>query len=382
MLFNLFYAIAAGIIIVYTLLQTYFWIRFKSLPEIQASGNLSSASKNDLSVSIIVPFRNEASGLERSVKSLLRASRKLQHYEIILIDDHSTDQSSQIAEELTRTNKSIQFLYAKAEGKKQAIAQGIAKAKHEWIFTADADCIYADNSISNLLFELVRNELEVGTFAVVVDREHGLLNAYQQLESFGLMMVTAVALKDQLFYSASGAALLYRKSLFQKIQPFKDNYNIPTGDDVFFLYAYKRVSKRPILFYKNRHMHATTEAMGSWRELINQRLRWAVSNTGLKDMKLKAILGIIVLAEFAIILLVILLLINIKIIFGVAMLLFFKWGSDFISLHVSHKYWGESNRLKYLIPVILIHPVIHVVVGLSYIFNKKISWKKRPIKLQ
>lgn len=368
--------ISSGIIIAYSLLQCFFATRFLYLPQHSQKDSLESELP---SLSICLAFRNEEEQLEQCVKSLLSAASQIKQLEIIMVDDHSEDSSPQIAEELTRSHSCIQFLKASGKGKKKAISQAIQAAKGDCIFTADADCLYPENSIANLLLLVITDNHQIGTMPVVVTQENSLMGAYESLESHGIMAITAVALKDRLFYSASGAALLYPKQIFQKLQPYRNNLDIPSGDDQFLLYAYKRISGKEIFFIKNREKVVTTSGQKSWIAFFQQRLRWSAKNTKLKDMKLSGILLLSMSADVIFMMLVVLAIFNLGFLYGILFLCLFKALSEAYLLTVSSRYWNHTKLLRYLPIVILMRPFIQLSLLFYYLLNKKVRWKGRTI---
>lgn len=368
--------ISSGIIIAYSLLQCFFATRFLYLPQHSQKDSLDVALP---SLSICLVFRNEEEQLEQCVKSLLSAASQIKQLEIIMVDDHSEDSSPQIAEELTRSHSCIQFLKASGEGKKRAISQAVQAANGDWIFTADADCMYPENSIANLLLLVITDNHQIGAMPVVVTEVNSLMSAYESLESHGIMAITAVALKDRLFYSASGAALLYPKQLFQKLQPYRNNFDILSGDDLFLLYAYKRISGKEIFFTKNREKVVTTSGQKNWTSYFEQRLRWASKNTKFKDLKLSGILLLTIAADIIFILLVILAFFEKSMLSGIIALCMFKALSEVYLLIVSSRYWQHTKLLRYLPLVVLIRSFIQLSLLFYYLFNKKVKWKGRTI---
>ena len=74
--------------------------RVKSLPT--EDGAVSSSRAATPTVSVIVPARNEESNIGRCVTSLLE--QDYEHYEIIVVDDGSTDATGRILDELAHTH--------------------------------------------------------------------------------------------------------------------------------------------------------------------------------------------------------------------------------------------------------------------------------------
>src|SRR6478609_12149016 len=91
-------------------------------------------------LSVVIPFRNEEKNLPTLIDSLKKLNYPKDRFEILLIDDHSTDQSGAVAKLLTGDFPNVKILVASSEGKKSAITQGIRESAGDIIVTTDADC--------------------------------------------------------------------------------------------------------------------------------------------------------------------------------------------------------------------------------------------------
>ena len=106
-------------------------------------------------VSVIVPARNEAANLENCLRSLV--GQPGPSYEIIVVDDHSTDRTREIAEEFPATVISADPLPDGWSGKCNACWSGARVAKGKWLLFTDADTKHSEDSISQGLHEAQEN---------------------------------------------------------------------------------------------------------------------------------------------------------------------------------------------------------------------------------
>src|ERR1039457_1597058 len=97
-------------------------------------------------ISVIVPARNEERCLADCLRTLIE--QKGSSYEIIVVDDHSTDSTRAIAEGFPVRVMSAQPLPAGWSGKCNAAWCGAQVAKGKWLFFTDADTKHAPNSIT------------------------------------------------------------------------------------------------------------------------------------------------------------------------------------------------------------------------------------------
>jgi len=87
-------------------------------------------------ISVIVPFYNAEKYIVDSVEALLLQNYPPKHYEIIMIDNNSTDSSAAMVQRFPR----IQLLMEKKQGAYAARNRGIQHAKGEILAFLDSDC--------------------------------------------------------------------------------------------------------------------------------------------------------------------------------------------------------------------------------------------------
>jgi hypothetical protein len=102
-------------------------------------------------VSVIVPARNEGACLAACLESLV--GQRGVEYEVIVVDDHSTDRTREIAERFPVRVISADPLPDGWTGKCNAVWTGAKAAKGKWLLFTDADTRHASNSIGSGLHE-------------------------------------------------------------------------------------------------------------------------------------------------------------------------------------------------------------------------------------
>lgn len=122
-------------------------------------------------VSIIVPARNEAAVLGRCLRSLL-LQRGIS-FEIIVVDDHSTDQTRAIAVAAGVRVIAAGPLPAGWGGKTNACAAGARIAHGEWLLFTDADTVHAPGSLANAVAEAQQHEAALLSYSPAQEL-HGL----------------------------------------------------------------------------------------------------------------------------------------------------------------------------------------------------------------
>lgn len=103
-------------------------------------------------ISAVVPVFNEEESLEKFYPVLVSSLAKLGLYEIVFIDDGSTDSSLKLMQKLSSKDKNIRiFSFRKNQGKAEALTLGFKMAKGDYIVTLDADLQDRPEEIKNLL---------------------------------------------------------------------------------------------------------------------------------------------------------------------------------------------------------------------------------------
>ena len=111
-----------------------------------------------MKISVIIPVYNEVESINELYKQLLKALQEFSRYEIIFIDDGSSDGSVETIKKLSEVDNSINLIqFHRNYGKSAALAEGFKHAKGNYIVTMDADLQDDPKEISNLI-----NKLEEG----------------------------------------------------------------------------------------------------------------------------------------------------------------------------------------------------------------------------
>lgn len=122
--------------------------------------------------SIVFPVYNVQRYLEKSVQSILKQS--YQDFEIILVNDCSTDDSGNICEKLAKTNKQIRVIHKdKNEGLSEARNTGMQYVTGEYVLFLDSDDYVDENLLEKTKESLIHNPAKVVIFGLVEEYEDG-----------------------------------------------------------------------------------------------------------------------------------------------------------------------------------------------------------------
>ena len=330
-----------------------------------------------MKVSIIIAARNE----ERYIIDLL-GDLFIQDYpsglmEIIVVDDHSTDNTVRIIKDFVARNSFNNFTIIisddKSEsGKKAAITQGVNRSGADLILTTDADCRVGPGWVSSLAAHFQDENIRMVFGPVMYFDKGGLASRFQSLEFSGLMASGAGAAGAGLPFMCSGACLAYRKTAFLQVSGFKGNEKFISGDDVFLLHKMKKTfGRKAIIFCKNKDALVKTYPVHGFMMFLNQRARWASKSKGYKDA-LSVITAIIIFSySFSLLLSFIAGFFNSIFFFVTGGLLFIKIITDLSLMLGITAFTGQRGLMRWYLPFQLVYPFYIVVAGMLSLFERR-----------
>ena len=129
-------------------------------------------------VSIILPVYNKEEYLDNTLSLLITQS--FQDWELIIIDDGSTDNSSKIARKYAFSDDRIKVISQENKGVSAARNQGISSASGEWIWFVDADDMPDKEFLRNIFLHNVPNDIDI------------IVGNYERLEKDGSIQKVAI----------------------------------------------------------------------------------------------------------------------------------------------------------------------------------------------
>lgn len=117
-------------------------------------------------LSVVVPVHNEQDNIGPLVAEITHALRGLIPFEIVYVDDLSTDNSLQVLRELKSTTPELRVIkHLKNSGQSTAVRNGVKAARAPWIATLDGDGQNDPADIPNLLAERSKRDDQTKLFA-------------------------------------------------------------------------------------------------------------------------------------------------------------------------------------------------------------------------
>jgi cellulose synthase/poly-beta-1,6-N-acetylglucosamine synthase-like glycosyltransferase len=330
-------------------------------------------------VSVIIAARNEAENIPPLLRSLDLQDYPKELYEVIIVDDHSTDETKN---QILASGNSNVFYVEQEPGvlsKKKAIEKGISLSKGELIITTDADCIPPPAWISSLTGIYKENKAAFIAAPVKFTHDKGFLQKFQAVDFMMLQGITASGISLNLHYMCNGANLGFSKKAFREADGYRGIDRIATGDDMLLMHKVKKLYPRNIFYLKNEDAIVTTAPMQTWKEFFMQRKRWASKTFVYDDWRIIAILAFVYLFNIWFFVLLISAITNAVDFYLVLGFLFFKATIEWTYLKPVSRFYKEEKLLKYLFLYQPVHIFYTVFVG-AWSQAGNYEWKGRNTK--
>lgn len=130
--------------------------------------------------SIIIPIYNAEKYLKTSLDSILNQS--FTDYELILVNDGSTDDSEKICKEYTKKDNRVILITTQNQGSGPARNEGIKKASGKFCYFPDGDDLLVDNALQNIYEETKKHDADLYVFAYYLARRNGTKKLKQERE--------------------------------------------------------------------------------------------------------------------------------------------------------------------------------------------------------
>ncbi|UUC47124.1 glycosyltransferase [Flavobacterium cerinum] len=190
-------------------------------------------------VSVIVCAKNEAENVARFIPIL--AEQNYPDYEIVLIDDASSDDTLEIFEDFEKKYPNIRLVKVQNNeafwgNKKFALTLGIKAARKEYLLFTDADCYPTSKDwIMQMTSQFTLHKTIILGYGAYEKIKGSFLNKIIRFET----LLTAVQYfswaKMGKPYMGVGRNLAYKREEFFKVNGFMDHMKVRSGDDDLFI---------------------------------------------------------------------------------------------------------------------------------------------------
>ncbi len=276
----LYYLLAWCTGLIYFALLVIVWVGLKRMPR-------SHYEKDDEklpTVTIVVAARDEETGIGRLLDSLEAQDYPSDKFEVIVVDDRSSDSTGDLVRQ--RGDKGVGFQVLRIRDgestgrapKKYALGRGIERATSEIIVTTDADCWMSPKWLRALVSPFVDPEVHgatgVSRFVRPDDGPKPWWSDFESLEHLSYSVMAAGTIGAGHVFNAHGSNLAARRSAYDRVGGYESKDKIVSGDDVFLLQDIADHGGK-VVFIDRREGYVFSQPVDTVSQWVNQRARWS-----------------------------------------------------------------------------------------------------------
>ncbi len=335
-------------------------------------------------ISVVIPARNEQENIPALIESLTHQQYPDDLWEVIIVDDHSTDETLPLLLNLKHKLPNLQVMslsgkQAVTGHKKTALATGIAMANGTLVVTTDADCIFKNRWLHAIACYYEKHGAVMIAAPVKIEGRQSLLYFFQALDFLTLQGITGAAVESRMHVLCNGANLAYEKKIFDQVRGFEGIDHIASGDDMLLMQKFLALYPEKVRYIKSKEAIVTTGAARSLKAFFNQRIRWASKSTHYHDKKLFRILLLVFGVNCCF---VIMFFVAFFMNLGFFFLLVFALAKiiiEFPFIQSVSRFFNQTALLKFFPFFQPLHMLYTVVAGFLGKFGK-FEWKGRILK--
>ncbi len=245
----------------------------KSLP--------GSGSPSNLTYSVVIAARNEERTIEACLDTVLAQSIAAGRFEVIVVDDRSTDKTAGIVSRIAREHDRVALvsITETPEGvspKKHAVTEGIRRARNEIVVFTDADCRVPPTWLETIDRNVDQStELLQGiTTYRSVRGMNPLFFSLQALDFLSHGVVSAAAIGAGVPLNSNANNLAVRRGTFDEVGGYGAFGRVVSGDDDLLLQKISARGPRRVRFMADRRGAVETFPTATMRGVFEQRKRW------------------------------------------------------------------------------------------------------------
>lgn len=344
-------------------------------------GKFSFAKKQEITpkrlpISIIICAKNEEENIKRYFPNIV--SQNYPDYEIVLIDDASSDETLALFESYEKEYANVKLVKVENNeafwgNKKFALTLGIKAAKNEYLVFTNANCYPVSSDwLLQISSQFTKEKTIVLGYGAYEKVKNSFLNK--------IIRFDAVLTATQYFswaklgkpYMGIGRNLAYKKSEFFNVRGFMDHMKVRAGDDDLFINQAATSSNTAILFSGESFTY--TEAKSSFKDWVLQKRRNSATAHFYKGFD-KFQLGLFLFSQLSFFIMAILLLSFQYEWIVVTSIIVFRYLFSWITLGYAASKLKEKDVLFWYPLIELIVIVIQINVFIKNLFSKPIHWK-------
>ena len=335
-------------------------------------------NKNNVKASVLIAARNEEKNIGNLLKSLYNQTFSKELFEVIIIDDHSEDETISIVENFLKEHKDInlKFFKAKKEGKKHAISQALHLAENELILVTDADCFLKETWIESIVNFYKEENCKMILAPVLLSPAGTFFEKIQVLEHLSLIGSTAGSAAIGFPVMCNGANMAYERLAALEVEKQRKDFNIPSGDDMFLMeYFIKNYGAENVKFLLSKTAIVKTNTCKNISEFFRQRRRWVSKTKSYTSWKILSTAFVVLFFNLSIISLLVSALFSPTLLIPYFLLTFLKFLIDYPLLRNITTFMNQKNLLIWTLPLEFVYPFYAVFTAISGMLIN-VKWKR------
>jgi cellulose synthase/poly-beta-1,6-N-acetylglucosamine synthase-like glycosyltransferase len=331
-------------------------------------------------ISVVIPARNEEKNIGSCLDAILAQDYPGSFTEIIVADDHSTDQTAAVIRSkgiklITMSNlpgETVAF-------KKAALSAAIAEARGEVIITTDADCIAPPTWLSTLISVRQSTGAVLVAAPVRMRYGHSFLSKFQSLDFAILQGITAASVSEGFHSMSNGANLAYSKDAFHSVKGFSGVDDIASGDDMLLMHKISSAYPGKITYAFTPDAIVETSPEPDWKSFFRQRIRWASKARKYEDKRIFRVLLLVYALNLAMLVLMCISFFSITHMSIFLLMLLYKTGIEWSFVNRVLKFF-QLQKLMAWFPLAQPFHIAYTVISGLFGQAGSYQWKGRQVK--
>ncbi|MBC7524240.1 MAG: glycosyltransferase [Flavobacterium sp.] len=327
-------------------------------------------------ISVIVCAKNEEENAKKFIPLLL--NQNYPNFEIVLIDDASSDNTLEIFEAFEKTYPNVKVVKVENNeafwgNKKFALTLGIKAAKNEYLLFTDADCFpISDNWIQEMSSNFTQQKTIILGYGAYLKIKNSFLNKIIRFETLFTATQYFAWTKLGKPYMGVGRNMAYKREEFFKTNGFIEHMKIRSGDDDLFINQASYSKNTTICFTADSFTMSKPKT--SYKDWFTQKRRHISTARHYKSFD-RIQLALFYITQLLFLVLSILLLSFLYQWIIVLSLIIFRYIFTCISLGYASGKLKEKDVMYWfpIIEIILIFTQLNIFI--TNIFSKPASWK-------
>lgn len=226
-------------------------------------------------VSVVVAARNEEAAIGPCIDSLCRQDYPTDRYEVVIVDDDSTDRTAAIVRDKMHTFANLQLISPPADsrlrGKSRPLSAGIARASGEVIMITDADCRVPETWVGSTAALYEPNVGLVG--GITLQDARTSFGGMQSLDWAYLLGVAASSVALGRSFGSIGNNLSFRKKAYDEVGGY-ESLPFSVTEDYTLVDAIRTSGRWQQRYPIDARVLVESEPCPDLRALFHQKLRW------------------------------------------------------------------------------------------------------------